>query len=172
MVLVSLSLDLRLGAELHSPDVGLGEKSASAAAAAAACSMLTACLLGSDIVFALDSSGSIGQQNVQQMTRFLELLINSLNVNANDTDHTVSRVGMLTYADTATIQFQLNTFRKRTEILQAISVRYSGGTTNAADAIRYNSSWLLTCIVLRVCYVLISVFFVLVQHTVFFITLY
>ena len=73
------------------------------------------------------------------MTQFLELLINSLNVNANDTDHTVSRIGMLTYADTATIQFQLNTFDTRTEILQAINVQYSGGTTNAAAAIRYNT---------------------------------
>ena len=90
-------------------------------------------------MFALDASGSIGQQNVEEMTRFLELLINSLNVNANDTEHTVSRIGMLTYADTTTIQFQLNTFRTRTEILQAINVQYSGGTTNAADAIRYNT---------------------------------
>jgi len=90
-------------------------------------------------VFALDSSGSIGRQNVQQMTQFLELLINSLNVNANDTDHTVSRIGMLTYADTATIQFQLNTFDTRSEILQAINVQYSGGTTNTAAAIRYNT---------------------------------
>jgi len=89
-------------------------------------------------VFVLDSSGSIGQQNVQQMTRFLELLIDNLNVNANDSDHTVSRIGMLTYADTAAIHFQLNTFRTRTEILQAINVRYSGGTTNTANAIRYN----------------------------------
>jgi len=98
--------------------------------------LLAACLRGSDIVFALDSSGSIGEQNVEQMTRFLELLINSLNVNANDSDHTVSRIGILTYADTATIHFQLNTFSTRIEILQAINVQYSGGTTNAADAIR------------------------------------
>jgi len=88
-------------------------------------------------VFALDTSGSIGQSNVQEMVGFLEQLINSLNVNANDTDPTVSRIGVLTYADSATIQFQLNTFRKRTAILQGIHVRYSGGTTNAADAIRW-----------------------------------
>ena len=94
------------------------------------------CSSGSDIVFALDTSGSIGRKYVQEIVGFLEQLINSLNVNANDTDLTVSRIGMLTYADTATIQFQLNTYSKRTEILQAINVRYSGGTTNAADAIR------------------------------------
>ena len=100
------------------------------------CVLLAACLRGSDIVVALDSSGSIGMKNVQQTTQFLEQLINSLNVDANDTDPTVSRIGMLTYSDSATIHFQLNTFRKLTAILQAINVRYSGGTTNAADAIR------------------------------------
>jgi len=98
--------------------------------------LLVACQLGSDIVFALDSSGSIGLQNVQQMTEFLELLINSLNVDANDTDHTVSRIGLLMFADLASVQFQLNTFRRRTDILQAINVQYTGGTTNTADAIR------------------------------------
>ena len=87
-------------------------------------------------MFAVDSSGSIGRNNVQQITRFLEQLINSLNTDANDTDPTVSRIGMLTYANSTTIQFQLNTFRRRTEILQGINVRYSGGTTNTADAIR------------------------------------
>jgi len=99
-------------------------------------------------VFALDTSGSVGQLNVQEMVGFLEQLINSLNVNANDTDPTVSRIGLLTYADTATIQFQLNTYRKRTEILQAINVPYSGGTTNAADAIRLASTYLSNIFVL------------------------
>jgi len=134
LVIVLLNLDLGIGFKLHSLDIHLGQEKVSTLAL---CLWLAACLRGSDIVFALDSSGSIGRQNVEQMTRFLELLINSVNVNANDTDHTVSRIGMLTYADTATIHFQLNTFRKRTQILQALNVRYSGGTTNAADAIRY-----------------------------------
>jgi len=98
---------------------------------------LSECKLGSDVVFALDASGSIGLQNFQQVTRFLELLINSLNVDARDSDPTVSRIGLLTYADSATDHFHLNTFRKRVRILQAINVRYTAGTTNASDAIRY-----------------------------------
>jgi len=106
------------------------------------------CSRGSDVVFALDTSGSIGRTYVREMVGFLEELINSLNVNANDTDPTVSRIGLLTYADTATIQFQLNTYRKRTEILQAINVPYSGGTTNAADAIRLASTYLSNIFVL------------------------
>lgn len=106
------------------------------------------CSRGSDVVFALDTSGSIGRTYVQEMVGFLEELINSLNVNANDTDPTVSRIGLLTYADSATIQFQLNTYRKRTEILQAINVPYSGGTTNAADAIRFALTYLSNIFVL------------------------
>ena len=100
------------------------------------CVLLSACLLGSDVVFALDTSGSIGLENVEEMTEFLELLINSLDVEGNDTDPTVSRIGMLTYSDSANIEFYLNTYSERTHILQAINVRYSGGTTNEADALR------------------------------------
>ena len=105
------------------------------------CLLLVACKRGSDIVLALDSSGSIGLQNVQDMVGFLELLINALNVDdANDADLSASRIGMLTYSDRAVVEFYLNTYRKRTEILPAINVRYRGGTTNTHDAIRY-SSW-------------------------------
>ena len=92
--------------------------------------------MGSDIVFAVDTSGSIGQENVEETVAFLEELINSLTVDGNDTDPTVSRIGMLTYSDLAIIEFYLNTYSERTDILQAINVRYSGGTTNAADALR------------------------------------
>ena len=89
-------------------------------------------------MFVLDSSGSIGQQNVEEVVGFLEVLINRLIVDGNDTDPMVSRIGMLTFADPAIIEFQLNTYRKRTELLQAINVRYNGGTTNTSDAIRYS----------------------------------
>jgi len=103
------------------------------------CLLCEDCSRGSDIVFVLDSSGSIGSLMVHEMVGFLEQIINSLNVDGNDSDSTVSRVGMLTYSDSATIHFYLNTYRKRTELLPALNVQYIGGTTNAADAIRYNS---------------------------------
>ena len=90
-------------------------------------------------MFSLDTSGSIGKDNVQEMVVFLDQIISSLNVDGNDSDPTVSRIGMLTYADSATIQFQLNAYNKRTQILTAINVVYRGGKTNAADAIRYKS---------------------------------
>ena len=90
-------------------------------------------------MFVLDSSGSIGQQNVEEVVGFLEVLINRLIVDGNDTDPMVSRIGLLTFADPAIIEFKLNTYRKRIELLQAINVRYNGGTTNTSDAIRYST---------------------------------
>jgi len=88
-------------------------------------------------VFVLDSSGSIGRKNVEGMLGFLELLIDSLNVDESDNDHTVSRIGLLMFADSANVQFHLNTYNTRTDIIQAIKVQYTGGTTRTDDAIRY-----------------------------------
>ena len=87
-------------------------------------------------MFVLDLSGSIGQENVQEMIKFLQVMINSLNVDADDSDPTVSRIGLAKYADSASTEFQLNTYSTRTELLHAIYVRYTGGTTNTSDAIR------------------------------------
>jgi len=72
------------------------------------------------------------------MIRFLELMINSLNVDADDSDPTVTRIGLAKFADSADAEFQLNTYSKRTELLQAIHVRYTGGRTNTFGAIRYS----------------------------------
>jgi len=87
----------------------------------------------------LDLSGSIGPANVQQMIRFLQLMINSLNVDADDSDPTVSRIGLAIFADSASAEFQLNTYSKQTELLQVVYVQYEGGTTNTSDAIRYTT---------------------------------
>ena len=101
------------------------------------------CSRGSDIVIALDTSGSIGEDNVEEMVRFLGLLINSLYVEGNATDPSVSRIGLVTFSDSSKIEFDLDDYRERTELLQAINVQYSGGTTNTPDAIRYNTTFLL-----------------------------
>jgi len=102
--------------------------------------VLTACLRGSDIIIALDTSGSIGEDNVNAMVSFLGLLINSLYVEGNDSDPSVSRIGLVSFSDSANMEFHLNTYRERTDLLQAINVQYVGGTTNTSDAIRYTCS--------------------------------
>ena len=100
--------------------------------------VVTACSWGSDIVIAVDTSGSIGENKVEETVKFLELLINALYVEGNDTDPSLSRIGLVTFSDSANIEFQLNTYSKRTELLQAINIQYVGGTTNTPDAIRYS----------------------------------
>jgi len=105
--------------------------------------VVTACSWGSDIVIAVDTSGSIGENKVEETVKFLELLINALYVEGNDTDPSLSRIGLVTFSDSANIEFQLNTYSKRTELLQAINIQYVGGTTNTPDAIRY-SRWSYT----------------------------
>ena len=86
----------------------------------------------------MDTSGSIGEDNVEETVRFLELLINALYVEGNDTDPSQSRIGLVTFSDSANIEFHLNTYSKRTELLKAINIQYVGGTTNTPDAIRYS----------------------------------
>jgi len=61
-------------------------------------------------------------------------------VEGNATDPSVSRIGLVTFSDSAKIEFDLDDYRERTELLQAINVHYSGGTTNTPDAIRYKST--------------------------------
>ena len=46
------------------------------------------------------------------------------------------RIGLMTYADKADHQFDLGTYMSRMNILNALNVKYTGGTTNTADAIR------------------------------------
>jgi len=99
----------------------------------------TDCSQGSDIIIAVDTSGSIGEDKLEETVRFLELLINALYVEGNDTDPSLSRIGLVTFSDLANIEFYMNTYSERTELLQAINIQYVGGTTNTPDAIRYST---------------------------------
>ena len=47
-----------------------------------------------------------------------------------------TRVGMLTFGNEAKLAFQLNEYNDKQDLLGAVNVRYTGGTTNTADAIR------------------------------------
>ena len=64
--------------------------------------MVSACRLTADVVFAIDSSGSIGSANFQLELDFVRELVNSLNVGQG------SRVGALQYSNNAQVQFHLN----------------------------------------------------------------
>ena len=48
----------------------------------------------------------------------------------------IFRIGFLTYGNDAMLQFNLNEYDTKPEILGAFGVRYTGGTTNTAAALR------------------------------------
>ena len=83
----------------------------------------------------LDASGSIGSSNFQLVLNFVANVVRNLEIGPDKT-----RVGVIVYSDTASVQFSLNTYMTNESLLQAIAnIPYTNRGTNTADAI-------LTCI--------------------------
>ncbi|RXM37103.1 Collagen alpha-6(VI) chain [Acipenser ruthenus] len=86
-----------------------------------------------DIVFLVDESSSIGNQNFQQIRSFIRRTIDSLDVEPKKV-----RVGVVLYSDTPRVEFYLNTFNQKADILQYIkTLPYRGGGTNTGAAINF-----------------------------------
>ncbi|MGH0126136.1 UNVERIFIED_CONTAM: hypothetical protein FKN15_073536 [Acipenser sinensis] len=86
-----------------------------------------------DIVFLVDESGSIGNQNFQQIRNFIRRTVDSL-----DVDSKKVRIGVVLYSDTPKVEFYLNTFSQKADILQYIkTLPYRGGGTNTGAAINF-----------------------------------
>ena len=56
-----------------------------------------------DLVFILDASGSVDQDNFQRMKDFVASLVSAI-----DVDGGVARIGLMTFADKADVMFHLN----------------------------------------------------------------
>ena len=85
-----------------------------------------------DIVFILDGSGSVRHENFDIMKDFVKHLLETINVGPTD-----SRVGMVTFSNSAHVEFYLNDYESRFSVSNAIDdVPYRMGTTNTADALR------------------------------------
>jgi len=95
-----------------------------------------ACRHGGDVVFAIDASGSIGFDNFQRMTQFVGMVIQTLDIDSSTDGPTISRVGLVTYSDNAVLQFNLNRYRTKAALMQAVNVPYLTGSTNTAQAVR------------------------------------
>jgi len=99
-----------------------------------------ACHFAGDIVFTVDSSGSIGLINFIQITSFVTKLAHALDLD----DALLSRgdgmggfrIGLVTFSTGVSLVFQLDTYQDKALLLKALDVRYMDGTTNTADAIR------------------------------------
>nr|XP_034302100.1 uncharacterized protein LOC105347140 [Crassostrea gigas] len=78
-----------------------------------------------DIVFLLDSSGSVGETNFVFLTSFIADLVYDFNVGPD-----VVQVGMVTFESNVTNHFNLNQYATKEEVINATrQLPYSGGRT-------------------------------------------
>ena len=91
------------------------------------------CTLGSDIVFMLDASGSIGYGNFYLMKEFIVAMIMNLNI-----EDDVMRVSVITVSDNVQNHFSLDTHKGRLTMATAIrAIPYAAGGANLAAGFRY-----------------------------------
>ena len=90
-----------------------------------------ACQNAIDLIFVLDSSGSIGRANYQKMLEFVGDVINKLDIGPDK-----SRVGVVDYSNSASVPIHLNAYQMNNTLLNAVAgISYNGGSTNTADGI-------------------------------------
>ncbi|XP_075684360.1 collagen alpha-4(VI) chain-like [Rhinoderma darwinii] len=86
-----------------------------------------------DIVFLIDESSSIGDVNFQLTRVFLHKVINALEIGLTNV-----RVGLVLYSDKPSLEFKLNTFNEKYDILDYITkLPYRGGTAHTGDALNF-----------------------------------
>ncbi|XP_069504838.1 collagen alpha-4(VI) chain-like isoform X2 [Ambystoma mexicanum] len=86
-----------------------------------------------DIVFVVDSSTSIGQENFQKVKSFLYTLVSSLDI-GNDR----IRIGLAQYSDQSYPEFMLNEYTSKSEILERIqNLPYRTGGSNTGEALDF-----------------------------------
>ena len=84
-----------------------------------------------DVVFIVDSSGSIRSSRYPLVLDYVKGIVKSLEVHPDR-----ARVGLITFGDEATVRFHLNTYATKEDVLQAIdNLPWTRGRTNTADAI-------------------------------------
>ncbi|XP_068092359.1 collagen alpha-4(VI) chain-like [Hyperolius riggenbachi] len=86
-----------------------------------------------DIVFVIDQSSSIGDTNFQLTRVFLHKVINALEIGL----HKV-HVGLVLYSDKPSLEFKLNTFKDKYDILDYITkLPYRGGQPHTGAALDF-----------------------------------
>ncbi|XP_053323778.1 collagen alpha-6(VI) chain-like [Spea bombifrons] len=97
------------------------------------CSKEACSELQADVMFLVDSSGSIGDANYIKMKTFMKNLVNKTEVGPNKV-----RFGVVQYSDKPNEEFQLDKHLTTAEILDAIdSMSYIGDTTYTGEALKY-----------------------------------
>ena len=85
-----------------------------------------------DLVFALDSSGSIGSVDYQKVREFTNEIIDNFQIGVQHT-----HVGVLTFSEDAQVQIRLDDTFNKEELKEKVSaVKYFGYRTATDDALR------------------------------------
>ncbi|XP_021375367.1 uncharacterized protein LOC110464458 isoform X14 [Mizuhopecten yessoensis] len=88
------------------------------------------CTSTADVVFILDTSGSVGRDNFYRMLNFTWSTVRELEVDSGN-----YRIGLMTFSDRANREFNLNSYDTKEKLKKAISrTAYIYGRTNTADA--------------------------------------
>ena len=85
-----------------------------------------------DVGFLVDTSGSIRHERFSLVQDFIQTIVSALEISSART-----RVGVISYADTAALRFPLNQYSTKQDILHAISlIPFTEGKTNTQDGLR------------------------------------
>ncbi|ELU08766.1 hypothetical protein CAPTEDRAFT_228894 [Capitella teleta] len=85
-----------------------------------------------DIVFMLDSSGSIRHSRFIIMKDFIKDIVSLLDVRSS-----AARIGVVTYSDVVKVEFHLNDYQTAEDVEQAVGmIPYGAGGTDTAEALR------------------------------------
>ena len=85
-----------------------------------------------DLVFIIDSSASIGSSNFNSLKQAIENIITPLTISRTGT-----RVAVVQFSTDVSLLFNLNAHNEKNSLLEAIrNIRYTGGFTNTAEALR------------------------------------
>ncbi|KAI0238260.1 Cartilage matrix protein [Lamellibrachia satsuma] len=86
-----------------------------------------------DIVFLLDSSGSIWERDFPKQLRFVEGVVDMFDVSQDSI-----RIGVVSFSNWAFVDFQLNSHKSEHDVRRAIrNIAHIRGDTNTASALRY-----------------------------------
>ncbi|CAG2240776.1 COL6A [Mytilus edulis] len=91
------------------------------------------CSTKADVVFLLDSSGSVGATNFKKMLKFIQGVVSKFSVGLNNI-----QVGIDTFQSTVKSEFKLNQFLDKNDLITAIgNIVYKTGATKTGPAIKF-----------------------------------
>uniref|UniRef100_A0A8C5PKN8 VWFA domain-containing protein n=1 Tax=Leptobrachium leishanense TaxID=445787 RepID=A0A8C5PKN8_9ANUR len=93
--------------------------------------------LKADVIFLVDSSGSIGDENYTKMKTFMKHLVNKTTVGRDSI-----QFGAVQFSDTTNLEFQLNSYSTASPIMDAIDrMTYMKATTYTGKALEFVSQY-------------------------------